>query len=93
MSASSGMFVNAVSERNCTVLRDASGALLILRFVFATALYELPLTVAFSPLLFFFSTTMSFDNSKREYFLAQIREKDAIIESLLKEVCVSHFYH
>jgi hypothetical protein len=29
---------------------------------------------------------MSFDDSKREYFLAQIREKDAIIESLLKEV-------
>lgn len=25
-------------------------------------------------------------NSKREYFMAQIREKDAIIESLLREV-------
>jgi hypothetical protein len=26
--------------------------------------------------------------SKKEYFLAQIREKDSIIESLIKEVCV-----
>lgn len=26
------------------------------------------------------------DNSKREYLLAQIRQKDAIIESLLKQV-------
>jgi hypothetical protein len=93
MPALGGMFVNAASGRNCIVLRDASGALLILRFVFVTVLYEPPLTVAFSPPLFSFSMTMSFDNSKREYFLAQIREKDAIIESLLKEVCVSHSYH
>lgn len=27
------------------------------------------------------------DSSKREYLLAQIRQKDAIIESLLKQVC------
>ena len=29
------------------------------------------------------------DHSKREYLLAQIRQKDAIIESLLKQVCCS----
>ena len=31
------------------------------------------------------------ENSKREYLLAQIRQKDAIIESLLKQVCVYLF--
>lgn len=29
------------------------------------------------------------ESSKREYLLAQIRQKDAIIESLLKQVCRS----
>lgn len=28
--------------------------------------------------------------SKREYLLAQIRQKDTIIESLLKQVCAEH---
>lgn len=32
------------------------------------------------------------ENSKREYLLAQIRQKDAIIESLLKQVCGSLLY-
>ena len=31
------------------------------------------------------------ENSKREYLLAQIRQKDAIIESLLKQVCVCFY--
>lgn len=33
------------------------------------------------------------ENSKREYLLAQIRQKDAIIESLLKQVCTYFFSH
>ena len=32
------------------------------------------------------------ESSKREYLLAQIRQKDAIIESLLKQVCPVHFF-
>ena len=31
-------------------------------------------------------TVQPFESSKREYLLAQIRQKDAIIESLLKQV-------
>ena len=31
-------------------------------------------------------------SSKREYLLAQIKQKDAIIESLLKQVCPTMYY-